>query len=608
MVCRYDSRFCGPSSHGTPTHLRRLRTIGRTALVAMAIALAGGPATARSVTDLLDLPNPPTLAGNYLAGRFAAANRDIGAAAEYFQTAMAIDPADRGLAERTFQLLIADGRVKDAVAIAERLVRLERGHGLARLVLGVDALKKGQYETALRQFQATQKRPLSDLTVAVLSGWAQAGSGNVDAAMKTIDRVDGLDWYAVFKNYHAGLIAEMTGRRAEATRRLDTAFTADGQALRIVEAHVRNLARAGRKDDALAVLTAFDKQVPDHPLMSALRGEIEADRRPAPVVATPQAGAAEFLYGLGSVLGSGGGEDFSAIYLQLALWLQPDAELPAIALAGLQGQMKQYDRAIGLLARIPGDSKLRPLADIQVGRYYTVMQNFPEARKHLEAVIERRPKDLDAIVALGDVLRADKKFGEAAEIYTRAIDQIATPSRNDWSFFYYRGIALERTKQWPKAEADFDEALRLMPDEPHVLNYLGYSWIDMGINLDKGLDLVRKAVALKSDDGYIVDSLAWAYFKLGRYDEAVTELERAILLKPDDPVINDHLGDAYWKVDRRLEATFQWHHALDMKPEADDRARIERKLKEGLVEPATLPTAATAPAAPADPAPATSPQ
>ena len=151
---------------------------------------------------------------------------------------------------------------------------------------------------------------------------------------------------------------------------------------------------------------------------------------------------------------------------------------------------------------------------------------------------------------LGDVHRAAKKFSEAAEAYSRAVALIPRPQPGDWSLFYYRGIAFERIKEWPKAEADFKKALELNPDEPHVLNYLGYSWIDMGMNLEEGLNLVKKAVSLRPDDGYIVDSLGWAYYKLGRYEEAVVELEKAVALRPEDPVINDHLGDAYWKVGR----------------------------------------------------------
>ncbi len=607
MPREFESRMRGRSSQGMAVMSSfglRVRGVAMAAaLLGAAVTLGTAPVSAKSNGDPFAYQPPPSLAGSYLAARFAGGLHDVGAAADYFRTVLAMDPGNAVIADRAFQLLVADGRFADAVPLAEQLVKHSKHHALARLVLGVDALKRSQWERTRSQLSQIQIRPLSDLTVAILTGWADAGRGDVDGALKTIDKVGGLDWYAVFKNYHAGLIAETAGRRVVAAKRLGDAFASDGRALRIVEARVRNLARDGKRDEALALLTDFEKQVTDHPVIMALRAEIQAGKKPDQVVSTPQAGAAEFLYGLGSALGRDGGEDIASMYLQLSMWLDPKAELPLISLAGLQGQMKQYDKAIALLGRIPASSKMRPLADIQVGRYYTMLQNYTEASRHLQAVIDRTPKDLDAIVALGDVLRADKKFEEAAKVYSQALDQIGTPSKNDWSFFYYRGIAYERTKQWPKAEADFHKALELMPDEPHVLNYLGYSWIDMGMNLDKGLALVKKAVELKSDDGYIVDSLAWAYFKLGRYEEAVNELEKAILLKPDDPVINDHLGDAYWKVDRKLEATFQWRHSLDMKPEADEVPKIQKKLKEGLTDAPGTPTASSEPAKPAETAP-----
>ena len=197
-------------------------------------------------------------------------------------------------------------------------------------------------------------------------------------------------------------------------------------------------------------------------------------------------------------------------------------------------------------------------------------------------MIAENPKDLEAIMALGNVLRSHKEFAECADNYTKAIDLVKNPTKANWTLFYFRGICYERSKEWPKAEADLKKALELYPDQPHVLNYLGYSWIDQGVNLDKGMEMIKLAVSKRPDDGYIVDSLGWAYYRLGNYEEAVKQLEKAIELKPEDPTINDHLGDAYWRVGRVLEAHFQWAHARDLKPDPDDLPKILAKLKGGL--------------------------
>ena len=207
-----------------------------------------------------------------------------------------------------------------------------------------------------------------------------------------------------------------------------------------------------------------------------------------------------------------------------------------------------------------------------------------EAENHLQALVKEYPDDLEAIMALGNVLRGHKKFSECADVYTKGVTAIGKPDKANWLIFYFRGICYERSHQWPKAEADLKKALELFPEQPQVLNYLGYSWIDQGEHLDEGMAMIKKAVQQKPDDGYIVDSLGWAYYKLGNYDEAVKQLERAIELKPEDPTINDHLGDAYWRIGRMLEARFQWAHARDLNPEPDDLKKINEKLRTGLLD------------------------
>jgi tetratricopeptide (TPR) repeat protein len=205
-----------------------------------------------------------------------------------------------------------------------------------------------------------------------------------------------------------------------------------------------------------------------------------------------------------------------------------------------------------------------------------------EAIAGLDKLIAAEPDNYDALYTRGNIQRAHERWAEAADSYTRALARIPSPGKRHWTVFYFRGIAYERSDQWPKAEADFKKALRLQPDQPAVLNYLGYSWIEKGMNLDKALAMVKKAVDLRPNDGYIVDSLGWAYYHLGDYAEATKYLERAVALRPEDATINDHLGDAYWRVGRKLEAKFQWAHARDSKPDPKELKVILKKLSDGL--------------------------
>ena len=311
---------------------------------------------------------------------------------------------------------------------------------------------------------------------------------------------------------------------------------------------------------------------------------LKAGEKLPPLVSTAQAGAGEALYGLGASLGRRGGEDLGLVYLQLSLFLVPNHSLALLSLADLYESLKKPNLAIKAYERIPNSSPLHRNAAIQMATDLDALDRADEAEKHLTALVKEFPDDQEAIMALGNVQRGHKKFAECADTYSKGVKLLGTPEKANWVLFYFRGICYERSKQWPQSEADLKKALELFPDQPQVLNYLGYSWIDQGVHLDDGMAMIKKAVQQRPDDGYIVDSLGWAYFKLGNYDEATKQLERAIELKPEDPTINDHLGDAYWRVGRTLEAKFQWAHARDLKPDPEDLPKIESKLKNGLPE------------------------
>jgi Flp pilus assembly protein TadD len=210
------------------------------------------------------------------------------------------------------------------------------------------------------------------------------------------------------------------------------------------------------------------------------------------------------------------------------------------------------------------------------------LERVDDAKAQLERLVAQYPKDVRPLDALGNILRSHERYKEARDNYSRALVLTPAPVKDNWTLFYSRGVCNERLKDWPAAEADFKKALALAPDESLVLNYLGYSWVDQGRNLKQAMDYIRKAVKLKPDDGYYVDSLGWAYYRLGNLALAVENLERAVELKPDDPIINDHLGDAYWRVGRTFEAKYQWQQALTLKPEDELVAAIRHKIEQGL--------------------------
>jgi tetratricopeptide (TPR) repeat protein len=529
--------------------------------------------------------------GNYLAGLVASADRDAGAAAAFYREALRNDPRNPDLMERAFSATLASGDVQGASGLAERLLTHDPNNSLARLTLSASLLNRGEFAAARAQL-FSRDASSRDLTAALIAAWCYAGQGDLRHALETLDRVRD-PAIAPFRDFHAGLIADQLGNVGEARRRLKSAFDADKNALRFADAYARFLAAHGDRDGAVAVYEGFSSAAPNNPIVERALSGLKSGSLPLAPVSSPKEGAAEVLYGLGATAIRQGDELPALVYLRLSLYLRPHDDLTSVTLANLFEQMKKDELAIAAYQSVPETSPLHEDAEIQAALVLDGLGQSDEAIKRLDAIVTANPHDAEALSALAGVQRSAKQYQEAASTYSKAISAIGIPGKDNWTLFYFRGICFERAKQWPKAEEDFKKALELFPDQPLVLNYLGYSWVDQGVNLDEAFKMLRRAVELRPNDGYIVDSLGWAHYKLGQYVEATQTLERAVDLKPEDPVLNDHLGDAYWKVNRRIEAKFQWNHARDMHPEPEDLPGILKKIENGLPDTSLSPGSAT---------------
>ncbi|MCM2291295.1 tetratricopeptide repeat protein [Allorhizobium sp. BGMRC 0089] len=574
------------------------RILSGTALLVVASLGAGlitTPAFAtqtvtKPVADSFDVDDVDTFSGAYLAARAANIDRDFNSAVSLYEKALRFQPRDLELRESLMLALFMGGNFDEGVKYAEELRHDKAIDRITIIARGLDAIRHHRYRSAERILAYKGPNDLDRLTYALISAWAKMGAGHGREALTDIDRLKGPGWFAIFKNYNAGVMAAVLGDKSRAQSYLSNVITdREGSAtapdtfIRAVIALATVSAEAGDKQKALDTLAAGDQAINNYAPFKAMRERIEKGDLPKLVVQNAQDGAASVLFSIGGALNRPGAQDTVALYLQLSRGLQPNAADTLIMLGNIAEANKQTEEAIDYYKAVPSDSPMLRASELQLGLALAEDGKTEEAKAHLKALVASDPQDIRSYLAYGSVLSDAKEYKLMAENYDKAVEVLGpAPDKSQWPVFFQRGIAYERLKEWDKAEPNFRKALEMNPNQPQVLNYLGYSWVDMNRNLKEGLEMIQKAVELKPDDGYIVDSLGWAYYRMGDYAKAVDELERAVQLKAGDATINDHLGDAYWRVGRKLEATYQWNQALAFKPEPDLEAQLKEKLEKGL--------------------------
>ncbi len=580
-------------------------------------AMTFGAAAAEAATGNPPALNSGTLSGAFLSARSAERSNDYSNAISFYRQALTFDPKNSELRQSLLLVLLTDGQFKQALPIADELKSVPEIERFSRLALGIDALNRKQYQKVNTLMMLSLQSDLDRMITGLISAWAKAGAGKPNEALSMIDKLQGPEGFTLFKTYNSALIADMAGQKDKAATFYQSALddkanmaAAPDTYERLIEAFASFKIRNGDQAGAAALVKEASEMLSGRMVLVEFGKQIADAKSAKPLIQTPQQGAAEVLYTIATAIDRSGAEAFSKLYLQMSLPLRPDHDATLFQLGDISAKLEQPDKAIEYFGRIPADSAYSRDAQMQLAINLAILKRNDEAIKELNELLASNPQDMRTYLAIGSIYSQDKDYRKAAETYDRAVDTLKEPKREDWSIFYQRGIAYERLKEWDKAEPNFLKALDLYPNQPQVLNYLGYSWIDMNMKLDQGLDLIKKAVEARPQDGYIVDSLGWAYYRLGRYDEAVTQLEQAVKLRAEDATINDHLGDAYWRAGRKLEATFQWAHARDSKPEPEDLVKIEEKLKNGLPDdkdPGVAKNGTDAPKPPVEPAPTPAP-
>jgi tetratricopeptide (TPR) repeat protein len=509
--------------------------------------------------------------GAFLAAEFAAHEGDVAYAAARMAEALDADPSSAELRNDAFVLDML-ARTPQAAELA----RTVPDNPIAALLLATLAARAGDWQKAELGFAELPHDPLTDAMRPLLMAWAQEAQGLADRAMDTLQPALTNGKLGSIGLLHAALIAD-AGHRDGLAQRLynDLAHAQTQPSLQFAQIYSSWQARSGDMAGARATLDSAIRNAPE--LEIAKPGLMAALAQAAAPNAT--LGMARAYVEVAAELRGHNGHDVADLLVQLALELAPDLTDARLLASDIASTQKQPHLAASYLAGIAPADPLWPVIQLRLANLYERDNRPEEASALLKTLAERFPSRPEPLAQLGDTLTDQKHLPEAVTAYDQAIALLRHPAASDWVVFFARGSVLERLHEWPRAEADMNRALELSPDQPYVLNFLGYSLAERNMDLPLAQDMIQKALAAKPNDGAIVDSLGWVKLRLGDTKEALRLLEKAAELEPDDPSITGHLGDAYWDAGRHVEAEDQWRRALVLKPEPDEQARIEGRLK-----------------------------
>ena len=524
-------------------------------------------------------------AGAYLAARQATRLNDAQAAGDYWARALAARPGDQALLQSAMRAKIMAGAFDEGLEFARRLIDVSPQNQQAHILLAVDAFKQKQFDVALAHADEMGAGPLSSVLAPNLKIWIALAQNDENMGARAVKKLTRASLFAGVPLVQAARVLEINGNNEAAAAHYGEAVRAGAaRYLYFVLSYGAFLERQDEPEKAAKLYAFYHSTHLHHAHILAAQERLKNGTKP-PLQKEPAAAMAEAFTAIGEAMRSEERIDLALGYLRMAQHLDEDNELIAFSLAQLLGQRQRFVAAAEQFADIDSDALLYRDAQIQRAQMLFEAGAAEAAIAVLNKQLKQQPQDRDLLISLGDLYRAETRFAEAEKSYDDAIALIDEISSRDWHLYFVRGMMRERLGDWDMAEIDLQRARKLSNDEPHVLNYLGYSWIDKGMYLDEGLKIIKQAVKEQPKNGAFVDSLGWAHFRLGNYATALKVLERASQLEPTDPVITDHLGDALWRMQREVEARYQWRKALAFEPTEEDRLKIERKLLTGLGAP-----------------------
>ncbi len=521
------------------------------------------------------------LFGEYLAGSYANYLEDSDARSDYYSRAFARAENDIPLGRRAMTSALTAGDMNLARTLAIEINQKDPKEPMALMLLGEKAFKQGRNKQAQDLFNPATGDLTMGIAMGLMEGWSYVAANDLEKARETFRSVGGGAYFQNLADLQIAKAEALQGNNEAAKAAFKVAEENGQSAIETRLAKARFLHSIGEKDLALEELEAFSKQNgtfesgPVAAYIAALKSDEAIDGLLTPTQEASRA-LTEPAY---QFFVANRARDAGEVFLRLALSLDPRHDKAVLWLGDLLDNTERSEEAMALYKAVPEDSHYIVSAKLAEANVHFSNEDDDKAVKVLESVNAKHPSFITR-EALGRARLIRENYAEALPIYDALVNSMSEEElKANTQPLYFRGICHEREKQWSKAEADFKRVLAIEPDNADALNYLGYTWVDRGENLTEAFDMIRKAVELEPNSGAITDSLGWAHYKLGQYQEAKKQLEDAVALSPSSATIIDHLGDVYWKLGRFREAGYQWERALEFDPTDEERANIKLKLK-----------------------------
>ena len=523
--------------------------------------------------------------GAYLAGRVAHLRKNFNVAADYYMEALSGDPENKDLLGRVYVILASKGRISEAAKYAKISLKKGDKNNFTHIIMAVDEMKKGHYEQVNKTIRHLDGPVYKEFIIPLMSAWAYAGLNQPDKALKTLAVLDKEPSFLPLYHFHAGMINDYFNRTNEARRHYEVIVNDENMEMsfRSLQVITNFYIRNGEKDKAVQLTARYtdEKLLADMLNKLALNTIRSNPEKTVKIVDNPNIGMSEALFSIAATLRQGNsGIDLAHIFISLSIYANPKYDLAKLLLADILENREMYTEANNIYDEIDETSEAYYSAQVKKAGNLVTVQDYAAAELLLKSLALEGPRNYQLLLDLGDVLRIRNKQDEAITYYKDAIKSLPKIENQHWVLFYALGISYESLNEWKEAEKNFRKSLTLSQNHYLVLNFLGYSLLKHGKNIDEAFGMIVDAYNQTPNDGHITDSLGWAFYRLGQYDKAIEYLEKAAELEPSNALISDHLGDAYWFGGRKNEAVFQWNHALILE---DDSGELDKnKVKEKL--------------------------